>query len=89
MIRWKPPAISTEKLRTPELRKPRGGAWTRKANAHKAAHVHCASCGRIGPVETDHIVPLHRGGSNDWSNLQSLCKECHKAKTAAEAAHGW
>jgi 5-methylcytosine-specific restriction endonuclease McrA len=31
-------------------------------------------------------VPLHRGGTNDASNLQSLCKDCHAAKTAAEAS---
>jgi 5-methylcytosine-specific restriction endonuclease McrA len=28
----------------------------------------------------DHIVPLSRGGSNDWSNLQPACRECNSAK---------
>jgi 5-methylcytosine-specific restriction endonuclease McrA len=37
-------------------------------------------------LECDHIVPLHRGGSNDPGNLQSLCKECHAIKTATECS---
>jgi len=31
--------------------------------------------------EVDHVVPLCRGGTNDTSNLQALCVECHSAKT--------
>ena len=62
----------------------RGGTWTRTAKLHKAVHLQCASCGAVADLETDHIVPLHRGGSNAWSNLQSLCKECHARKTASE-----
>lgn len=33
-------------------------------------------------VEMDHIVPLFKGGSNNDDNLQMLCVECHRAKTA-------
>jgi hypothetical protein len=29
-------------------------------------------------------VPLHRGGTNDASNLQSLCRQCHTIKSAME-----
>ena len=32
-------------------------------------------------VDVDHIMPLCLGGENRLSNLQSLCKECHKIKT--------
>jgi len=32
----------------------------------------------------DHIIPLAHGGTDDPSNLQSLCWPCHKAKTARE-----
>lgn len=35
-------------------------------------------------LEIDHIQPLHRGGSNDPDNLQLLCVDCHKAKSARE-----
>jgi hypothetical protein len=39
---------------------------------------------RSSNLELDHIIPLHRGGSNDYENLQLLCRDCHKEKTAAE-----
>lgn len=35
--------------------------------------------------ECDHILPLCDGGSNDRSNLQSLCANCHAEKTGLEA----
>ena len=57
----------------------------RMAKHHKMVKLTCANCGTVGPLEADHIVPLHRGGKDEWSNLQSLCKDCHAAKTAREA----
>lgn len=36
--------------------------------------------------EVDHIMPLADGGADTDSNKQSLCIECHKAKTKAEIA---
>jgi 5-methylcytosine-specific restriction endonuclease McrA len=66
------------------LKRSRGGSWSRIAKQHKAINVQCAKCGSIVDLETDHIVPLHKGGKNDWSNLQSLCKACHAIKTALE-----
>lgn len=42
----------------------------------------CPSCGRSCVPEVDHIVPLSRGGSNDISNLQPLCKSCNCRKHA-------
>lgn len=62
----------------------RGGSWTRTAKAHKAVHPCCAVCGSIVGLQTDHIVPLHRGGTDDWANLQSLCHQHHAEKTARE-----
>lgn len=62
----------------------RGGTWTRIAKHHKAVHPQCAVCGAITNLETDHVVPLHRGGSDDWTNLQSLCHDCHARKSAKE-----
>ena len=34
--------------------------------------------------EVDHIKRLDEGGSNNPTNLQTLCKECHKQKTLTE-----
>ncbi|MBM4707917.1 HNH endonuclease [Rhodococcus hoagii] len=36
--------------------------------------------------EVDHIRNFKAGGSHDLSNLQSVCRSCHKKKTAGEAA---
>lgn len=48
--------------------------------------IHCQQEGRVTEAtELDHIVPLHLGGADDESNFQSLCHDCHAAKTADEA----
>lgn len=37
-------------------------------------------------LEVDHIVPIALGGAEyDLNNMQTLCEECHKKKTAKEA----
>lgn len=50
--------------------------------------VHCKQQGRTTPVdEWDHIVPLEAGGLDVVSNLQGLCLDCHKAKTAQDRGY--
>ena len=34
--------------------------------------------------EIDHITPLSEGGSNEPSNLQALCVQCHAVKSREE-----
>jgi 5-methylcytosine-specific restriction enzyme A len=40
----------------------------------------CKSCGQTTKLSIDHIVPLASGGSNDISNLQTLCRSCNSRK---------
>lgn len=37
------------------------------------------------PWDADHIVPLIDGGEHSMDNLQTLCRDHHKRKTAIEA----
>ena len=55
----------------------------------------CAQAGRITPAtEVDHIVSKAEGARRKWTrhqvdghdNLQAICANCHKAKTANESA---
>lgn len=50
----------------------------------------CANCGRKfgGGLNAviDHVVALINGGENRETNLQALCSDCHKVKTAADVA---
>ncbi len=48
----------------------------------------CQYCGRtqaeLRPRESltrDHLVPLSRGGSNDWSNVVTACSPCNTRKS--------
>lgn len=36
----------------------------------------------------DHVVPEAEGGTDEESNLQTICQACSKAKTAIESARG-
>lgn len=64
----------------------RGSAWMKmRQRVLVAADWTCASCGRVhGSNQVDHVVPLEQGGADGESNLQVLCVECHKRKTADE-----
>jgi 5-methylcytosine-specific restriction endonuclease McrA len=48
----------------------------------------CLASGRVAEAEqVDHIKPLEHGGSEQDSNLQGLCVECHEIKSLAERGH--
>ena len=67
----------------------RGRAWMERRAKWLRANPLCCACEAAGYVtvaeEVDHITPLWAGGLDDESNYQSLCRECHAAKTEAEA----
>jgi len=41
----------------------------------------CVVCGSTEILQIDHLRPLSQGGANEWSNLWTLCRLCHAAKT--------
>jgi 5-methylcytosine-specific restriction endonuclease McrA len=45
----------------------------------------CRICGarkRARELDVDHIVEIARGGAAlEYSNLQTVCRDCHRAKT--------
>ncbi|MBO9377901.1 HNH endonuclease [Sphingomonas histidinilytica] len=68
-----------------------GAAWdrTRKRILQRDKHL-CQPCLKRGVVrpgpEVDHVTPKAEGGTEDDDNLQAICSDCHKRKTAEEAA---
>lgn len=70
----------------------RGRAWmAKRQRVARAYDYRCQGpgCGRVWVAshdQIDHRIPREQGGSNDESNLQPLCRDCHDRKTAAEAA---
>jgi 5-methylcytosine-specific restriction protein A len=65
-----------------------GADWRKRRNEHLAREPLCRACDARGLVvaatDVDHIVPRRGGGGEEDENLQSLCGDCHKRKTALE-----
>jgi hypothetical protein len=62
------------------------GSYLRSALA--AMFSSCLRCGRGLGIEWDHINPVAKGGPTSLTNLQPLCRSCHRAKTAADFPEG-
>jgi hypothetical protein len=43
----------------------------------------CVKCGSRLNLEYDHIVPVSKGGSNTARNIELLCQDCNRAKSAS------
>lgn len=49
----------------------------------KRDHFTCQYCGRMAPdviLEVDHIKPVAEGGTNDFINLVTSCRDCNRGK---------
>jgi len=57
-------------------------AWRRlRGECFRVYGSACVQCGDKA-TEVDHIIELDRGGEDTIDNLQPLCTQCHKVKTA-------
>ena len=70
----------------------RGRKWMAiREQALAKTQYRCAECLRNDKLsiacQVDHIIPLHKGGTDDLDNLEGLCAEHHRAKTAKDMGH--
>lgn len=58
---------------------------SRRKKVYRRDNYTCQNCGAKGgpkgnaELHAHHIVPKSKGGTHEISNLQTVCKECHKA----------
>lgn len=88
-----PPRLKPTQSHTPKKNwgKGRGGRAWRKLKDEILARDNyiCQCCGRVGGrLELDHIINTAVGGTDDPTNLQILCHDCHKQKTHTESQVG-
>ncbi|WP_282748867.1 HNH endonuclease [Hafnia paralvei] len=87
-------AIETRRLKPVygEQRRISGSARVgMKRRIYKRDGGHCCMCQRVVDLydsELDHRIALQFGGTNDETNLWTLCTDCHGGKSAREAASG-
>jgi len=68
----------------------RGTKWQKIRKAilqrDKGLCQECLRNNRVTPAAiVDHIKPISKGGGDEFTNLQALCKSCHDIKTRQEA----
>ncbi|MER5258545.1 HNH endonuclease signature motif containing protein [Streptomyces sp. NPDC002855] len=80
---------SHRKRRAAIARGQNAAAITRKAlrKAGQGQCVRCLGVYRASLIDVDHVTPLAKGGEDVASNVQLLCKTCHKRKTAEDFDH--
>lgn len=62
-----------------------GGHEPRFRPEPKPIHLHTLGYGTGDRWQTDHVIPVHKGGKGiDPENLQVVCVPCHKAKTKTD-----
>lgn len=75
------------RVSAPSLREPI--SQSKKWLVHKRFDNTCVYCGSPSE-EVDHVIPVSRGGTNDFSNLVASCQRCNRVKSDRTLAElGW
>ena len=61
-----------------------GDKWRKLRRYILSMEPMCRHCRRMVATELDHIIRKADGGTDNTSNLQPLCRECHERKTKLE-----
>lgn len=82
---WQP-----DKIRGSTTERGYGASWRKlRARILRRDNYLCQPCKRQGKLtganEVDHIINKERGGTDKDDNLQSICGDCHKAKSLKES----
>jgi 5-methylcytosine-specific restriction protein A len=71
-----------------EANRTRGRKWMQIRASILSANPLCVICKAKGIIkqatQVDHIQAITNDGTDDNDNLQSICTECHKIKTAQD-----
>lgn len=76
-------AAHQARTRTPGTTRERGygSSWQKLRNAYIMDHPLCERCSRpehpVLAVDVHHKTAVMAGGTNDWDNLEALCRSCH------------
>lgn len=80
--------IATQRIPTERLRGRAGMERRARWLRDNPLCVHCEAEGRVSVATVpDHIVALTNGGQDTEENLQSLCAEHHRIKTAKDLGY--
>ena len=83
--------MKTLKPGTKKIARLRGRPLQRRNKRFLQENPLCVMCEAEGRVsvaeEVDHIIPLFKGGADEWKNLQGLCLACHATKTVKDMGY--
>jgi len=53
---------------------------TKRSKVFEKSQWRCVKCGREVRLTIDHRIPKSKGGTDNLSNLQSMCDPCNQEK---------
>ena len=83
----RPPEQQYNYDRGPSTEQGYGWRWQQMRRGWLRDNPDCVVCGSTANT-VDHIIPRSRGGPDDESNLQSMCRHCHNVKRQRERVTG-